>query len=55
MRKHGRGAKIVYVRRYRRWRGGKLETVRDALRSANPPKPMQASDSQLILALRPAS
>lgn len=55
MRKLGRGAKIVLVRRYRRWRRGKLETVREAFRSKNPPLSLRQTDAQLILALRPAS
>jgi hypothetical protein len=51
MKNHGGGPKDVWVRRYRRWRHGKLEWVRDALRSNNPLAPHGDMDDQLSLDL----
>lgn len=51
MRKHGGGPKDVWVRRYRRWRHGKLEWVRDALRSKALMTPLGDLENQLSLGL----
>lgn len=55
MSKHGRGPKVVLVRRYLRWRFGKLEWVRETLRSNSPQAPQGDLKAQLTLGLQPAS
>lgn len=51
MRKHGKGPRDVLVSNYRRWRRGKLERVRRALRSANHKMALRRSKDQLSLGL----
>lgn len=51
MRNHGRGPKDVLVRGYLRWRRGKIEWVRVALRSISPPAPRGSLEDQLSLGL----
>lgn len=46
MQTHGQGPKDVLVRRYRRWRRGKIEWVRDAFRSAWHPLSLRPSVDQ---------
>lgn len=46
---HGKGPKDVLVRTYRRWRHGKMERVRQALRSASHKMALRWSEDQLVL------
>ena len=48
MRKHGKGPKDVLVKRYPRWKDGKREEVRTALRSAAYPLSLWKSKDQLV-------
>lgn len=51
MTNHGGRPRDVLVRRYRRWRHGKLETVREALRSNHPRQAKLLDEQQLSLDL----
>lgn len=47
MSHHGAGPKYVFVRKYRRWRYGRLESVRDGLRGLWHPDCLRRSTDQL--------
>lgn len=51
METHGRGPKDIFVRGYPRWRHGKLEWVRAAHRSNDPPPALKPSPEQMPLSL----
>ncbi len=51
METHGRGPKDVWVRRYLRWRFGRLEWVCEARRSNNPQAPRGDLEDQLTFGL----
>ena len=47
MPKHGKGPKDVLIKRYPRWKRGKREQVRSALRASWHPLSLRASKDQL--------
>jgi len=47
---HGKGPKDLLVRKYRRWRRGRLEWVAQALRSISPKMSLRHSNEQLTFA-----
>lgn len=49
MSKHGKGPKDVLVKRYSRWKDGKREEVRTALRGSWHPLSLRKSKDQLVL------
>lgn len=51
MRKPGRGPRDVLVRKYRRWRDGKLQRVKTSTRGIDPALAVRSSKLQLKLGL----